>query len=70
MKRIMILLTVTTLSFAGCASERFRVTVTDSDGVPVSNAVVGLGFRQGILFSPQGSHTIMKREQTHKERPK
>ena len=41
----------------GCASERFRVTVTDSDGVPVSNAVVGLGFSAGnIVFAPGKSY--------------
>lgn len=32
------------LANAGCASERFRVPLTDVDGSPISNAVVSLGF--------------------------
>ena len=54
MKRIIVLLIVTTLSFAGCASERFRVTVTDGDGMPVSNAVVSLGFSAGHIVFARG----------------
>ena len=57
MTRIIILLVVMTLSFAGCASERFRVTVTDGDGMPVSNAVISLGFSAGhVVFAPGRSY--------------
>ena len=38
----------------GCASERFQVMVTDCDGLPVSNAVVSLGFAAGHIVFASG----------------
>ena len=42
------------MACSGCASERFRVTVTDGDGMPVSNAVVSLGFSAGHIVFARG----------------
>ena len=51
---------------AGCASERFKVTVTDSDGLPVSNAVVCLGFSAGhIVFAPGRSYDYEAKTDVH-----
>ena len=44
------------MACSGCATERFRVSVTDNDGLPVSNAVVSLGFSAGhVVFIKKGS---------------
>ena len=40
---------VVCMACSGCATERFRVSVTDNDGLPVSNAVVSLGFSAGSV---------------------
>ena len=40
------------LANLGCASERLRVTVTDAEGLPVTNAIVRLGFLSGhVVFT-------------------
>ena len=46
---------VVSLCLTGCATERFRVTVTDGEGVPVSNAVVSLGFTAGHVVLARGT---------------
>ena len=57
MKHCMVSTFVACIAFAVCASERFHVTVMDNDGVPVANAVVGLGFSVGhIVFAPGKSY--------------
>ena len=54
------------MACSGCASERFRVTVTDGDGLPVSNAVVSLGFSAGhIVFAPGRSYDYKARTDAH-----
>ena len=57
MKATIILLGTISFSLMGCASERFRVTVTDGDGLPVSNAIVRIGFSSGhVVFAKGTSH--------------
>lgn len=53
--KITVLLAVVSFGLAACASERFRVTVTDGDGLPVSNAVVSLGFSAGNVVFAKGT---------------
>ena len=56
MKTTLFLL-VLAFCFAGCASERLSVVVTDNQGLPVSNAVVSLGFSAGnVVFAKGNSH--------------
>ena len=49
--------TVATISVAciGCASERLRVTVTDSEGQPISNATVNVSFTSGHVVFGRGT---------------
>ena len=51
-----VLIPVLSICIVGCASERLQVTVTDSDGNPISNAVVRVGFSTShVIFG--GGHT-------------
>ena len=51
-----VLIPVLSICIAGCASERLQVTVTDSSGSPISNALVSVGFSTShVLFG--GGHT-------------
>ena len=55
-----VLIPVLSICIAGCASERLQVTVTDSDGNPISNAVVHVGFSTShVIFG--GGHTSSKK---------
>lgn len=54
MKKYLTSIFVFCMACSGCASERFRVTVTDGDGMPVSNAVVSLGFSAGHIVFARG----------------
>ena len=54
MKNFVIILSLAQI-LAGCASERLQVTVTDSSGSPISNALVSVGFSTShVLFG--GGH--------------
>lgn len=65
MKAICVLMIVV-LSFTGCATERFQVTVTDNNGIAVSNAVVRLGFSSGhIVFARGTSHHYEEKTDVH-----
>ena len=60
MKSILLGLMATIFTVSGCASERLQVTVTDSNGNPVSNAVVHVGFSTShLLFG--GGHASSKK---------
>lgn len=51
-----VLIPILSICIVGCASERLQVTVTDSDGNPISNAVVRVGFSTShVIFG--GGHT-------------
>ena len=50
MKIVLFAVFVSLLANAGCASERLYVKVTDVEGVPVSNAVVHVGFSESHLL--------------------
>ena len=51
-----VLIPILSICIAGCASERLQVTVTDSDGNPISDAVVHVGFSTShVIFG--GGHT-------------
>ena len=55
-----VLIPVLSICIAGCVSERLQVTVTDSDGNPISNAVVHVGFSTShVIFG--GGHTSSKK---------
>ena len=65
MKAICVLM-IAVLSFTGCATERFQVTVTDNNGIAVSNAVVRLGFSSGhIVFARGTSHHYEEKTDVH-----
>ena len=60
MKSILLGLMATSFTVSGCASERLHVTVTDSNGNPISNAVVHVGFSTShLLFG--GGHASSKK---------
>ena len=60
--RVTILVASALYCGVSCASERFQVTVTDCDGLPVSNAVVSLGFSAGhIVFTSGKSYDYKTR---------
>ena len=47
------------------SSERFRVTVTDCEGLPVTNALVSLGFSAGnVVFAEGKSYNYEARTDT------
>ena len=55
-----VLIPILSICIVGCASERLQVTVTDSDGNPISNAVVRVGFSTShVIFG--GGHTSSKK---------
>ena len=61
-----LLVPILSICIAGCASERFRVTVTDCEGSPVTNAVVGLGFSAGhIVFTWGKSYDYSAKTDEH-----
>ena len=57
MKKYMMSAFIAGFVLSGYASESFLVTVTDKDGEPVANAIVGLGFSAGnVVFSTGRSY--------------
>ena len=49
-----VLIPVLSICIAGCASERLQVTVTDSDGNPISNATVNVSYTSGHIILSDG----------------
>jgi hypothetical protein len=57
MKLMIVVMITMLLAVTGCATERLGVLVTDGNGLPVSNALVRLGFSSGnIVFGKGKSH--------------
>lgn len=57
MRKMIVAMVAILLGLTGCATERLGVKVTDSNGFPVSNAVVRVGFSSGnIVFAKGKSH--------------
>ena len=53
-----VLIPILSICIVGCASERLQVTVTDSSGNPIPNAVVRVGFSTShLLFGGGNSRT-------------
>lgn len=55
MKRSVIISFVALLACSGCASEQLRVNIVDNDGLPISNALIRIGFSTShVIFG--GGH--------------
>ena len=51
MKKWFFAMATISIASSGCASERLRITVTDSEGLPISNATVDVSFTAGhVVF--------------------
>ena len=60
MKKLFFAMATISIASSGCASERLRVTVTDSEGLPISNATVNVSFTSGhVVFGKGKPHHYM-----------
>ena len=55
MKSVLCLMLTIAVSCIGCASEMMCVTVTDSEGIPISNATVDVSFTSGHVVFGRGT---------------
>ena len=55
MRRAILTICIAVLACTGCASERLSVSVTDNEGLPVSNATVRVGFSSGHVVFARGT---------------
>ena len=54
MKKWFFAMATISIASSGCASERLRITVTDSEGLPISNATVDVSFTAGHVVFGKG----------------
>ena len=62
MKKWFFAMATISIASSGCASERLRITVTDSEGLPISNATVDVSFTAGHVVFGKGKPHHYKRK--------